>query len=166
MELLNMKKILALIVPVLEIGKNGKWSFSRDDYVLYTVEKPIDFNIIFGENVKGFTYLTIRGAKILDRLARANIINKVADHITIDTSISNNIGICGEYTVIKTLGATKASHDDDRSGIDCYLYDIPVQIKSCVHGISELCQYYDTDKKRNGISVINASIAELYKIVE
>lgn len=161
-----MKRVLALIVPIIEAGKNLKPSFSREKYVLYTIEKPIDFDRIFGENTKGFAYLTIRGAKILDRLAKANIINKVADDIDLDTSISNNNGICGEYTVIKILGATKASKTEDRNGVDCWIYDIPVQIKSCVHGISELCQYYDTDKKRNGISVINASIAELYKIVE
>lgn len=161
-----MKKILALLVPIIEAGKNSKPSFSREKYTLYTIEKPIDFNIIFGENTKGFAYLTIKGAKILDRLARANIINKVADCIDLDTSISNNNGICGEYTVIKILGATKASKTEDRNGVDCWIYDIPVQIKSCTHGISEMINYYDTDKKKSGISVINASIKELYDIVK
>lgn len=161
-----MKKILALLVPIIEAGKNLKPSFSREKYVLYTIEKPIDFDVIFGENTKGFAYLTIKGAKILNRLAKANIINKIADYISIDTSISNNNGICGEYTVIRILGATKASKEEDKNGIDCYLYDIPVQIKTCTHGITEMVNYFDTDNKKSGISVINASIADLYKIVE
>ena len=161
-----MRKLLALLIPIIEQGKNLKPSFSREEYALYTVEKSIDFDVIFGENAKGFAYLTIKGAKILERLARANVVNKVADGIVIDTSVSNNMGVCGEYTVLKILGATKSSREDDRNGVDGWLYDIPVQVKSCVHGITELCNYYDTDKKKSGISVINASIAELYKIVE
>lgn len=161
-----MKKILALLVPIIEAGKNLKPSFSREKYVLYTIEKPIDFDRIFGENTKGFAYLTIKGAKILDRLARANIINKVADYIDIDTSISNNMGICAEHTALDLLGATKATRDDDKNGVDGWLYDIAVQVKSCVHGITEKVNYLDTDMKKYGISVINASISDLYKIVE
>lgn len=157
-------KILALLVPMIETGKNYKASFSREKYVLYTIENVIEFNHIFGENAKGFVYLTIKGAKILNRLANANIINKVADDITIDTSISNNNGICGENTVIKILNAKKASRKDDLKGIDCYIYDIPVQIKCCTHGISELVNYYDTDMKKYGISVINSSLQGLYNI--
>jgi hypothetical protein len=161
-----MKKILALIVPVLEIGKNGKSSFSRDRYVLYTIVNRIEFNAIFGENTNRFAYLTIRGAKILARLAKANIINCVCSDFEIDTTKSNNMGVCAEYTALDLLGATKATHDDDRNGVDGWLYDIAVQVKSCVHGITEKCNYYDTDMKKYGISVINASVNDLYKIVE
>ena len=161
-----MKKILALIVPIIEKGKNGKTSFSRNLYTLYTIEKPIEFNHIFGENTQKFAYLTIRGAKILARLARAGIINEVSSGFEINTAISNNMGICAEYTALKLLGATKASRTDDLNGVDGWIYDIPVQIKSCVHGITEKCRYYDTDIKKYGISVINSTISELYKIVE
>lgn len=161
-----MKKILALIIPVLERGKNGKTSFSRDLYNLYTVENAINFDCIFGENENGFAYLTIKGAKIIERLARAKVINEVASGFKIDTSKSNNMGLCAEWTALDLLGATKASHDEDRNGVDGWIYDIPVQIKSCVHGITEKCRYYDTNIKKYGISVINASITDLYKIVE
>lgn len=160
-----MKKILALIVPMLEKGKNSKTSFSRDFYTLYTIEKPIEFNYIFGENTQNFVYLTIRGAKILARLARARIINEVSSGFEINTAISNNMGICAEYTALKLLGATKASRADDLSGVDGWLYDIAVQVKSCVHGITEKVNYLDTDTKKYGISVINASISDLYNIV-
>lgn len=160
-----MKKILALVVPVLVIGKNNRPSFDREKNVLYTIDREIDFSAIFGENKKGFTYLTIKGAKILSRLAKASIINEVASGFEIDTSYSNNIGICGEYTAIKLLGATKSSYDDDRNGVDGWLYDIPIQVKCCNHGITEKINYIDTDIKKYGISVINASIQDLYNIV-
>ena len=160
-----MKKILALIVHVLVIGKNNRSSFDREKNVLYTIDTVLDFSAIFGENENGYAYLTIKGAKILARLARANIINEIAANFEIDTTVSNNIGVCGEFTALKILGATKASRDDDRNGIDGWLYDIPIQIKCCNHGIIEKIQYMDTDVKRYGISVINASIQDLYNIV-
>lgn len=156
-----------LITPVLEIGNNLKWSFSRERSNVYVVFDTIPFDRIFGENKQGFAYLTVKGAKILSRLATANRIGTLAENIELDTSFSDNMGFCGEWTLFTLIkGLTPASKDDDRNGIDGYLYGEPVQIKTCTHGIQERCIYEATDKKKSGISVINASIADLFAILD
>lgn len=163
--------LLILLVPVIELGKNKKDSFSRENYNVYSIFEKNDnihFESIFGENGKNFCYLTIKGAKILSRLARANKIGLLAENITINDSYSNNFGVNAEYTIIEKIkGMTKASYNDDKNNkIDCFLYDMPAQIKSCVHGISEQIRYIDEQTKKYGISVINADISELYSILD
>ena len=86
----------------------------------------------------------------------------------INDHYSNNYGINAENTIIENIkGMTKASREDDiNNKIDCYFYNMPAQIKSCVHGISEQIRYSDENTKKYGISVINADIAELEMILD
>ena len=156
-----------IIVPCAEIGKNGKLSFSRTRSNAYVVWDKIPFDVIFGENENGFAYLTIKGLKILARLAKANQIGVLLEDFEINTDFSENIGICGEWTLFTNVnGLEPANKDDDLNGVDGYFYGEPVQIKTCSHGIEERCLYAATDKKKIGISVLNASIADLFDILD
>ena len=163
--------LLILCVPVIELGLNKKDSFSRTNYNVYTIYEKNDsihLDSIFTENTNHFCYLTIKGAKILSRLARAEKIGILAENMPINDHYSNNYGINAENTIIENIkGMTKASREDDiNNKIDCYFYNMPAQIKSCVHGISEQIRYSDENTKKYGISVINADIAELEMILD
>ena len=159
--------LLWLLIPVIERGKNGKASYSREYYNLYSIPQKIDFSTVFTENNNGYCYLTVKGALTLARLAKADKIGIVAEHLTISDK-SVNFGINGEITINENIqGFIKASKQDDKNGIDGYFFNMPVQIKSCVHGALEYISnvLYDENKKR-GISVINASLNDLYEIID
>lgn len=159
--------LLWLLIPHIERGKNGRASYSRQFYRLYSVYNVITFEDIFSENSNGYCYLTIKGASQLAHLAKIGKIGVIAENLDIDDS-DLNFGINGENTIELNIdGFVKATKAEDRSGIDGYFYEYPVQIKSAVHGFTEYVNnVLDGNNKRYGISVINASIADLYRIIK
>ena len=158
--------LLWLLIPHIERGKNGKASYSRRFYRLYSVYDTITFEDIFTENNNGYCYLTIKGAAQLAHLAKIGKIGVIAENLDIDDS-DLNFGINGENTVeLNINGFIKATKTEDKNGIDGYFFEYPVQIKSAVHGCSEyVANVLDGMNKKRGISVINASIKDLYRIV-
>lgn len=158
--------LLWLLIPVIERGKNGRASFSRENYNLFSIPETIHFEDVFTENTNGFCYLTIKGAMQLIHLEKIGKIGLIETNLSIvDDSL--NFGVNGEITIARNIyGFKKSSVNEDRNGIDGYFFDIPVQIKSCTHGAIEyISNVLDGNNKKYGISVINASLNTLYEIV-
>lgn len=162
-----MNKLLIIAVPVEEMGKNGKPSFSRDTYNIYSFFQSVDWSGFISENKENYCYITIKALRILARLEKAGKIGLISKNFRLDDSFSNNYGINGEKSIICQInGFSAASKEDDRNGIDGYYYGIPVQIKFFGHGISEHIHILDTGLKKNGISVVNASLATFTNFFE
>lgn len=163
-----MKRLLAFIVPILEIGGNNKPSFSRELYNLYIISESLEWNALFdhsaaiGEKCK----LTIKGAKILERLASGKS-SKIAKYnkmpFELDFRYDNNNGKNAEIALDMTFSAfIRATPEQDLNGIDFLLWDLPLQLKTFGHGIKEYYENVLEEKsKRSGISSVNCKLIDL-----
>lgn len=178
---INTKKIiLAVIVPVFERGKNGKTSFSRTRGEMYTLfdtpELANHLDECFSFNKKGYAYITIENARNIRRLfkvaepSNAVIYTDRNGNTKIDNSFpiryyDDNAGINGEFNALDYFNWKKASKEEDKNGIDFFVGDMPLQLKTCHYGKTEKANYNATDMKKSGISVINATRESLMQII-
>lgn len=163
-----MKRLLAFIVPLIVKGDNNRPCFDRELHNLFIISEPLEWSAMFdrsaldGNHVK----LTIKGAKILDRLAKSRS-GKVAKYnkepIKLDFCYDNISGLDFEIRLDMMFSAfVKASPTDDKKGIDFYLWDMPLQLKSFSHGMAEyIDNILENNIKKRGISSVNCTLEEL-----
>ena len=164
-----MRRLLAFVVPVLVTGENKKPAFSRELHNLFIISEPLEWSAMFdrsalsGEHVK----ITIKGVKILEKLAKSQS-SKVSKFnktpIKLDFCYDNNSGKDFEIRLDMIYSAfIRATPEQDRNGIDFFLWDLPLQLKSFSHGLTEYVDHVlDNNIKKRGISSVNCTLEELY----
>ena len=179
MEMTNV--VLGILVPVFEYGITNRLGFSRERVELYTTQdkellqsRKYD---LFSFNKKGYAYITMQNARIIRQnfvRAEPDIIGTITDkrgNVHKDYSFSierfaDNSGVNGEFTLECYFnGITRASKELDKKGIDFFIKNLPLQLKTCFYGKSELNHYENTLVKKSGISVINMTVDSYDKLI-
>lgn len=164
-----MKIRLMMFVPAIERGKNNRPSYSRTNYYLIEVNAPlpwaryVDKKTLNGSNVT----LTIVGLKALLTMAKDKRDKRVTfyspDVLQLNFDMDNNIGFDGEKMLPRYFPEfVKSTPDEDARGIDFWVFNEPVQLKTFAHGITEFtANVLDGENKKRGLSCVNVTLEKL-----
>ena len=164
-----MNTRLFLFVPAVERGKNNRPSYSRANYYLIEINAPlpwaryVDKKTLNGSHVT----LTIIGLKALLTIAKDKNDKRVtfytSDLLQLNFDCDNISGLDSEKMLPRYFSEfKKASADDDKNGVDFWLFDTPVQLKTFAHGLTEyIDNVLDGNTKKRGLSCVNCTLDDL-----